>query len=140
MSLKDREDDKNVHNLLSLDDGQLRVASHSTVVVVRRVTEDQVTDGVRFPRMYERDITRNAGLDQELPAVDNAMLLRISWDLHARSEATLFVLDGDSTSFDERVRTGWCQEGRNTSGMSHDTLAKRALGDKLEADAAGKVF
>lgn len=90
--------------------------------------------------MYERDITDDTGLDQEPPPVDNAVLLRVSWDLHARSEAALVVLDGDSTSFDERVRTGWCQEGRNTTSMGHDSLGEGALGDKLEADAAGEIF
>ena len=69
--------EKNTH----LDDGKLSVPCHNRVVVVSRVTEDQVSSLISFPCVDQSDITSNSWL-QNIPAtVENTSILFVTGNL-----------------------------------------------------------
>ena len=132
--------ENDVHNLLGLDDGELGVSGHGAVVVVRRVPEDEVSDGVSLPGVHKRDVADDARFDEVLASVDDTVLLGITGNAHALAHATLVELNGDATGLNQGIGTGRGKEGRNATGVGHDSLGERALGDELEADATLEVL
>lgn len=128
-----------VHNLLSLDDRELRVPGHDAVVVVRGIPEHEVANLVGLPRVHERDVARNGRLEDKPPAIEVAPFLLVAGDQDASAHTAGLVTNGDTAMLDFRVRTGRRVDGRLAGGMRVQTRDKRALGHELDTDVAVQV-
>ncbi len=129
----------NVHNLLRLDDGELSVASHDAVVVVRGIPEHQVPDLVGLPSVDERDIAGDGRLHDESPTVEDASFLRVTGNPDASLHTTRVVTDRDSAGFNSGVRAGWREDARFAGRVRVKAGNKSTLRDQLNADIAVEV-
>lgn len=101
--------------------------------------EHQISSLIRLPRMDERNISGNRGLEEVLPATEFHALLAVARDEDALAHTPRLVPDGDAARLDLRVRSRGRVYRGVASGIGVETRAERALGDEFDADLSLQI-
>lgn len=112
------------HDLLHFDDRHFSRLAHHRIEVPRRLPEDQITDRIGLPRLHEREIASDGGLQHVVPSVELAHVPRLARYLGI---GVLVVFYNDIALLYDGAESRGSVEGRNASATRSHALRQSTL-------------